>query len=192
MPPPRQFNGFPAQSPNVISAASLLARTSADARRESWPYPWEHCPPDGEQQYLESVVAFPPQVAGVSALTQLLAYPVPDGLKYRLWAVMLTYTGGLLDGQSLVTWQIAINTPAAVVGVTTPTMPSGYGVPYWNNIVLSKGDPLRGPWEIPGRLVFNARDVVSVNVTTISPFPTVGGQFLTAIQGWTWPAEPSS
>lgn len=185
---PRQNGRFLSQEPNMIAAASLLARTSADARKEVWPYPWDHCPPDGEQQYLESVVTFPAN----GAFTQLLAYPVPDGLKYRLKDVMLTYTGGLLDGQSLVTWQIAINTPAAVVGVTTPVMPSGYAVPYWGAIVISKGDPIRGPWEIPGRLVFNARDVVSINVTTTAPFPTAGGQFLTAIQGWTWPAEPSS
>jgi hypothetical protein len=177
--------GYP---PSAIQGASLLSRTSDDARKEAWPYTWDHCPPDGEQQYLETVVDFPAN----NVLTQLLSYPVPDGLKYRLWGLMFFYTGGLLDGQSLCSWQLAVNTPANVVGITTPVMPSGYSVPYWGAITISKGAPSQGLWTIPGKLVFQARDVVSVNVTTIAPFPNAGGQFLTAIQGWTWPAEPSS
>ena len=181
---PGFLNGTPA-----IAPASLLSRTSEDARKESWPYAWEHCPPDGEQFYQESVVDFPAN----ATLTQLLSYPVPDGLKFRLSDVMLFYVGtALVDGLGQVTWQIAVNTPANVVGITTPVMPSGYAVPYWGAILLSKGSPSQGPWKIPGKLVFNARDVVSINVTTANPFPTSGGQFLTAIVGWTWPAEPSS
>ncbi len=173
----------------ALAAAGLLARTAGDARKDDWPYTWQYCPADGEQFYMETVVDFPSN----SVLTQLLAWPVPDGLKMRLWGIMLTYAGiSLLDGQNLVTWQLAVNQPAGVAGLTLPVMPSGYGVPYLNSLTITKGSPQQGPWPIPGKLVFNARDVISVNVTTVSPFPETGGQFLTALVGWHWPAESAS
>lgn len=186
-----RMNGFAGinDQPSIISAASLLSRTSEDARKTAWPYTWDHCPPDGEQWYQESVVAFPNN----GVLTQLLVYPVPDGMKFRLSHIMLTYTGiNVDDGSQLVTWQLATNIPANVQGITTPVMPSGYAVPYWGAIQISKGSPAQGPWKIPGKLVFNARDIFSINVTTAAAFPESGGSFLTAGVGWTWPAEPST
>lgn len=181
-------NGY-GGAPPVIAGAQLLARTSEDGRKEAWPYAWEHCPPDGEQWHRESVVDFP----ALNTLTQLISYPVPDGLKLRIFSVMLYYVGtSVADGQNLVTWQLAINIPASVVGITTPVMPSNYAVPGWGAIQISKGSPQQGPWEIPGKLVFNARDVFSINVTTTGGFPTSGGQFLTTADGWEWPAEPST
>jgi hypothetical protein len=186
--PVNGLSGFGGTVP-AMGAAGLLARTSGDARKDEWPYPWQYCPADGEQFYIESAIDFPTN----AALTQLVAYAVPDGLKLRISHLMLTYVGiALEDGLGLVTWQLAVNQPAAVVGLTLPVMPSGYGVPYLTAITISKGSPQQGPWPIPGKLVFNARDVVSVNVITAAPFPETGGQFLTSLVGWQWPAETAS
>lgn len=185
MPAAMKSNG----APSMIAAASLLARTSYDARKDEWPYAWDFCPPDGENWHQESAIDFPAN----ATLTQLLSYAVPNGMKLRIKSWMLFYVGvALQDGLSLVTWQMAVNIPANVIGITTPVMPSSYAVPYLGSIVISKGSPTSGPWPLPGKLVFNARDVVSVNVTTTAPFPDAGGQFLTAWDGWQFPSEPSS
>lgn len=183
-----RMNGY-GNPPMSVAGAELLNLTSEDYRKQEWPYAWEYCPPDGEQWYQESVVDFPAN----ATLTQLISYAVPDGMKFRLSHVMLTYVGlALRDGLNQVTWQLATNIPASVAGITTPVMPSGYAVPYWGAIILSKGSPQQGPWKIPGKLVFKPRDVFSINVTTTAPFPDTGGQFLTAAVGWQWPMETSS
>jgi hypothetical protein len=186
-----RMNGLSAygELPSMSGAASLLARTSEDARKTAWPYAWEHCPPDGNNFYIESIVAFPSN----GVLTELLSYPIPDGMRLDLEYLMFFYVGiSLLDGRNLCTWQLATDTPANVVGITTPVMPSGYNVPYWGSIQISKGSPSQGPWPFPRKHTFKARDVVSVNVLTTNPFPETGGQFLTCLQGHEYPAEPSS
>ncbi len=181
----------------ALSAAGLLAKTKADTRKQGWPYAWEFPTQQAEALNLETVIAAP---TANGKQTELWSFAVPDGEFFRPRGIMLYYVGTpLVDGLGFVSWQWDVNIPTDIgAGVTAPILPSGYIVPYFGGldangnttgaILIHKGNPDVGPWPVPGRLVFEPRDVVRVKVTTTAPFPTVGVQFLTSLVGWTWPA----
>jgi len=180
----------------ALAAAGLLAKTKSDARKQLWPYPWEYPGETAQAFNLESTIAAP--VNGTQ--TELWSFAVPDGEFLRITGLMLTYVGiTLVDGLGQVAWQWDVNIPTVIGGgVGSPILPSGYIVPYFGaldvngnptgQITISKGSTQFGPWRVPGRLVFEPRDVVRVKVTTAAPFPEVGVVFLTSLVGWTWPA----
>lgn len=180
----------------ALSAAGLLAKTKSDTRKQGWPYAWEFPTQQAEAFNLETVIGAPAN--GVQ--TELWSFAVPDGEFFRPRGLMLTYVGTpLVDGLGIVSWQWDVNIPTNIgAGVLAPILPSGYIVPYFGGvdangqptgqIVIHKGNPDIGPWPVPGRLVFEPRDVIRLKVTTTAPFPEVGVQFLTSIVGWTWPA----
>lgn len=180
----------------ALAAVGLLARTRTDMRKQDWPYAWQFPTHQSENFGLETVIGAPAN--GVQ--TELWSWVVPDGEYFRPTGIMLTYVGTpLVDGLGIVSWQWDVNIPTVIGGgVTAPILPSGHIVPLFGGvdangnttgqIVIHKGNPDIGPWPLPGRLVFEPRDVIRVKVLTAAPFPEVGVQFLTSLVGWTWPA----
>lgn len=173
--------------PSLSAGAAALVRTSSDAHKDEWPYPWEYPPPNAELFNKETSTAAPLN----NVLTELLLFTVPDGYFLRVAGIMLAIAGSgftYTDGSGDYTWIWDVNTPTNVgAGITAPILPSGQVVPYFDAVTIHKGSPDDGWWRIPGRLVFEPRDDVRVKVTTQAPFPETGVNFLVSLIGWTWP-----
>jgi hypothetical protein len=137
------------------------------------------------------------QAPANASLTELLAYTVPDAYFFRLSGILLTYASSivspnLVDGLGQVVWNVDVNIPTLIGGtLTAPALPSGYRVKDLGVVNFHLGSADNGPWQIPGKLTFDPRDVIRAKVTTTAPFPGTGAPiaFLAAFVGWLWPID---
>ena len=183
-----------ARSVSMISAASNLAENEWVKRRYQWPYPWVYPPLNASFVNYESPdsggTGIPPTAYGPANAVALLTYTVPDGFFFVLNGLLATVGGGtpLADGSGQYIWNLSVNVPTQVAGITLPGLANGYAVQNLQGFSISKGSNQR-PWPINNR-IFEPRDVLSLSVQTANPFPTsLPTLFLSGFYGWTWPEE---
>lgn len=140
----------------------------------------------------QTVVAAPAN----AVQTELLSFQVPDGMYFRLSAILLTYVGiPIQDQTQLVTWVLDVNRP--ITTLVAPAIPSGYPVRDYQAVTTHRGSLDFGPWPIgreqgfEGGAHFDPNDVLRIKVKTTNPFPGVGSPvfFVSGIQGRVYPKE---
>ncbi len=173
-------------APSLVEAASALQRSKSSSREE-WPYPWVYPPPGSEGVNIQTVTPAPAN----ATLTELLSFRVPDGSRFSLQGLLLTYVGVPVDDSvQRVLWNVDVNIPTAVSGaITLPALPSGWPVPNFADVFFHLGSMDVGPFPVAGPLLFNPRDTIRIKVTTTAPFPAVGSpvSFITMLVGYRWP-----
>lgn len=170
-------------------AAGLRSNNVWRLRQAQWPYPWIYPPHDGSFVNFEGAVD-PPVGYGPSDAVVCLQYTVPDGFFFVLTGILATISGNpLADGTGQYIWNLSVNVPTQVGGLSLPGLANGYAVENMSAFTISKGSPSSGPWPINSR-IFQPRDVVTLSVQTANPFPvSPPTAFISGFYGWTWPEE---
>jgi hypothetical protein len=171
-------------SRQMIRPGAELARaaqeTLTDPRRAEgkWPFQWDFPGPESRPVMQNGSVAIPPiPSGGTSASGIILQYTVPEGYRFRLKEVVMNAFSGDWQqgsGQLLFTLQVLYSTGPRNVDFLT-------------NVAFGLGSG-QIPWPIHGRLEFDPRDVLQMNINNFGiPAPAAADFAYGALNGFVYP-----
>jgi hypothetical protein len=171
-------------SRQMIRPGADLARaaqeTLTDPRRAEgkWPFQWDFPGPNSRPVIENSSVAIPAIPSGeTSASAIILQYTVPEGYRFRLKEVVMNAFAGdwqQASGQLLFTLEVVYSTGPRNVDFLT-NVPFGLG----NGQI---------PWPIHGRLEFDPRDVLQMNIVNVGiPSPAAADFAYGVLNGFVYP-----
>ncbi len=157
-----------------------LQRLANSARvPDEWPFPWLQQAADGRQFNQQG--SQPAPVFGTQ-LT-IVEYEIPEGFNACIHSIMRAFIGGgFVEGSGSILWTLDVNRELGALPII------GYDVPSYAFNTFSMGNPIQGPWKLPGPICIES-GIIRLKATSVSDIGTgVPNYMVGALLGWIYPS----
>jgi hypothetical protein len=170
-----------ASNPVITLPLANIARLANSARTPTeWPFPWLQEAADGRHFNEQGSIEAP--ALGVQGT--ILEYEIPDGFSAAIHSIMRAYIGsGFIEGSGSILWDLDVDRELGALPII------GYTVPSYAFNKFSLGNPIQGPWKLPGPIIIDS-GIIRLKATSISDISVGAPNYMVgAILGWIYPSS---